>query len=151
MDFSRLGIFHSLDLLLPNSNLKDGDFFTDIIYDKNDLSTSCILNCKDHFIFKSMASGLNLEEPYGKAKQLETIVSENIEYAKNEQFGYLTANAANSGTGLKITIILFIPCIIMRGELDSVREYLLELNRGIVRKRASKEDGDSISYIYMDW
>lgn len=146
MDYSTENLLSNLKFF--NSNKNNNISFTDIIYDKNDFSNCCLLNHKEHFMFKGIVAGFDLENTYKKAKELESIVGKKIEYAKNKQFGYLTSNIIDSGTGFKPSITLYIPCIALSGEYKELCNVLEENHFWLNRLGQKVEFNNPDSFLF---
>lgn len=64
---------------------------------------------EDHLRIQSIYPGLALEEAYTDASAADAILDEGAEVAYNEKFGYLTHCPTNLGTGMRASVMLFLP------------------------------------------
>ena len=74
-------------------------------------------------------SGLDFENAWSLASQIDDLIEQQLNFAFSPQWGYLTACPANVGTGLRVSVVLHLPALVMTGTIDSV---LRCLNRGNV-------------------
>lgn len=71
-----------------------------------------IMVCEeDHIRLQCIKRGLALEEAYKCACEADDILSEKLNYAWDEQFGYLTHCPTNLGTGMRASIMVFLPAL----------------------------------------
>lgn len=79
-----------------------------IIY-RNDGKISALLNDEDHLQVMGFRSGFDIDSIFDDLKEIDSRLQKNIEFAANQDFGYLTGNCLNSGSGLKFSARLFLP------------------------------------------
>lgn len=72
---------------------------------------SIMLGEEDHIRIQTLGSGASLEDLYDKASALDDKLEAKIEYAFDEQYGYLTACPTNIGTGLRASVMLHLPAL----------------------------------------
>jgi protein arginine kinase len=77
----------------------------------SDESLSVMIMEEDHYRIQSLRSGLALEAAYGEADQLDNMLSAGVDYAYDENFGFLTSCPTNVGTGLRASIMLHLPAL----------------------------------------
>ena len=76
-----------------------------------DERVSMVLNADDHIRLQVLASGLDLQECYAKADELDDYINEKIPYAFNEKYGYLTSYPTNVGTAMKASVVVHLPSL----------------------------------------
>ncbi len=76
-----------------------------------DESLSVMIMEEDHYRIQSLRSGLALKAAYGEADQLDNMLSEGVDYAYDENFGFLTSCPTNVGTGLRASLMLHLPAL----------------------------------------
>ncbi|MGE5495017.1 MAG: hypothetical protein ACM3S4_06955 [Burkholderiales bacterium] len=77
----------------------------------SDESLSVMILEEDHYRIQSLKSGLALEAAYGEADQLDNMLSAGVDYAYDENFGFLTSCPTNVGTGLRASLMLHLPAL----------------------------------------
>ncbi len=72
----------------------------------------CLLLCDtDHIRLQVMTAGLELQKAYETANRLEDIIGEQLPYAFDEKWGYLTECPTDLGTGMKASVLLHLPAL----------------------------------------
>lgn len=79
---------------------------------------SIMINEEDHLRIQSMMPGLQLEEAWQKADSYDDCLEARIDFAFDECFGYLTACPTNVGTGLRASVMLHLPALIMTRQIN---------------------------------
>lgn len=64
---------------------------------------------EDHFRLQSIYPGLALEEAYRDVSAVDEMLDNGADIAYNEKFGYLTHCPTNLGTGMRASVMLFLP------------------------------------------
>ena len=64
---------------------------------------------EDHVRIQSVYAGLALEEAYKAASEADTLLDDGAEIAFNEDYGYLTHCPTNLGTGMRASVMVFLP------------------------------------------
>lgn len=100
----------------------------------NQQNLSIMINEEDHIRIQSMASGLDLQTALNEALQVEKDMEEKLEFAYDEQFGYLTSCITNVGTGLRASAMVHLPGLVMTKQVKKMLEAIRDLGfvvRGI--------------------
>ena len=83
-------------------------------------SLSIMINEEDHIRIQSLHAGLNLKQAWNEADNIDTKLEKNIKYAFSKSLGYLTSCPSNVGTGLRASVMLHLPGLVLLEEMDSV-------------------------------
>lgn len=81
---------------------------------------SIMINEEDHLRLQFLRGGLRLEEVYEQADQFDDVLSGAVRYAFSPKYGHLTACPTNTGTGLRASVMLHLPGVVMAQEMDRV-------------------------------
>ncbi len=73
---------------------------------------SCMVNEEDHLRFQALRPGLDVESAWRAADDLNRRMGSHLEYATSERLGFLTACPANTGTGLRASVLVHLPGIL---------------------------------------
>ena len=65
-----------------------------------------MINEEDHIRVQCITAGLNLMKLMNMAIKLDDFLEENLDYAFNEKFGYLTTCPTNIGTGMRASVMI---------------------------------------------
>ena len=87
----------------------------------NDDENICIMvNEEDHLRMQVFSAGLELENLVGLMTEIDDKLSELVNYAYNEKYGYLTACPTNVGTGLRVSVMVHLPGLAETGNLNKI-------------------------------
>lgn len=85
-----------------------------------DKTMSIMLMEEDHIRLQVILSGLALDEAYSLASKVDDVLEENLTYAFDNDFGYLTACPTNTGTGMRASVMLHLPALTMTDNISRV-------------------------------
>lgn len=81
---------------------------------------SIMLMEEDHIRLQIIESGGGIKEAYTTASRVDDVIEESLEYAFDENFGYLTACPTNAGTGLRASVMLHLPALTMTDNIGRI-------------------------------
>lgn len=76
-----------------------------------DRAISIMINEEDHIRLQVIKHGLCLKEAYDIANQLDTQLSEKLDFAFSDKLGYLTQCPTNLGTGMRASVMLHLSAL----------------------------------------
>lgn len=82
----------------------------------DDGSLAIMINEEDHLRIQCLLPGLQVEECYKKAIELDDFLEEHLDYAFDEKIGYLTSCPTNVGTGMRASVMLHLPALSITGQ-----------------------------------
>ena len=88
---------------------------------------SVMVNEEDHLRLQSLESGLRIAEAFNSVEALETELGELVPYAFHREFGYLTACPTNAGTGLRASVLIHLPGLVLTKEIGKVLSGLQQV------------------------
>ncbi|MCL1843124.1 MAG: protein arginine kinase [Defluviitaleaceae bacterium] len=77
----------------------------------DDQNVSVMLNEEDHVRIQSIKPGEGLAGAYETARHIDDLIEERVEFAFHTDYGYLTACPTNTGTGLRASYMIHLPCL----------------------------------------
>lgn len=89
---------------------------------------SIMVNEEDHFRVQVMHSGLALEETWAQIDEIDDEIEAAVSYAFHERLGYLTACPTNVGSGMRVSVMLHLPALVMTRQIDKVFRSLQKIN-----------------------
>lgn len=110
-------------------------------------SVSIMINEEDHLREQCIVKGFDLDNAYGKMSKIDEKIAGAMKFAYDEQLGYLTACPTNLGTGMRASVMLFLPALAINGIIGKVVQNITRLGltvRGIYGE-GSKAEG----YVYQ--
>lgn len=81
---------------------------------------SIMLMEEDHIRLQIIMGGYHLDEAYDLADKVDDVLEESLVYAFDERFGYLTACPTNAGTGLRASVMMHLPGLVLTGNINRV-------------------------------
>lgn len=85
-------------------------------------NVSIMVNEEDHIRIQALFSGIQLEKAYMVCDGIDSIISEKADYAFDDKYGYLTSCPTNIGTGMRASVMLHLPALVMTGYMKSILE-----------------------------
>ena len=107
-------------------------------------NVSIMINEEDHLRLQVMRSGFSLDEAWQDIDRLDDHLEGRINYAFSEEFGYLTACPTNVGTGMRASVMLHLPALVLTKQIEKVFRALQKINlavRGLYGE-GSRASGD---------
>ena len=92
---------------------------------------SLMINEEDHLRIQVMQSGLDLESAWQRVNQIDDLVEQKVTYAYHERLGYLTACPTNVGTGMRVSVMLHLPALVLTRQIDRVFRSLQKINLAV--------------------
>jgi len=90
------------------------------VFIDNSESLSIMINEEDHIRLQVISSGLSMTECWEKAHEIDSKLSQKINYAYDDKFGHLTSCPTNVGTGLRASILIHLPGLVLTREIENV-------------------------------
>ena len=112
-----------------------------------DDSVSIMVNEEDHLRVQVLASGLDLEHALDIANKIDDVLDESLDYAFDDQLGFLTACPSNLGTGLRASVMLHIPALEKAGALNKMSGTISKL--GLTLRGTYGEGSKAMGSIYQ--
>jgi len=92
-----------------------------------DETTAVMVNEEDHLRIQGIVEGFSLRKAYERVSEVDERIGEEVEYAFSEKFGFLTACLTNVGTGLRASVMLHLPGLVMTRQMPKVFETAFRL------------------------
>jgi protein arginine kinase len=82
---------------------------------------------EDHLRLQVLLPGLNLHEAWRVIDQLDDDLSQHLPYAFSDRYGYLTACPTNVGTGLRCSVMIHLPALVMTRQIQKMINAVSQL------------------------
>ncbi|MDO8603231.1 MAG: protein arginine kinase [Candidatus Omnitrophota bacterium] len=89
---------------------------------------SIMINEEDHLRMQVMKSGFNLKEAWQILDEIDTELGNSLDFAYSVDFGYLTACPTNTGTGMRASVMLHLPSLVMTKQIGKVLQAITKLS-----------------------
>ncbi|MGI6551989.1 MAG: protein arginine kinase [Bacillota bacterium] len=90
----------------------------------SDESVSIMVNEEDHLRIQLLLPALQLHETWRMANVLDDALEETLDYAFDESLGYLTTCPTNVGTGLRASLMVHLPALVMSKQAGKILNAL---------------------------
>lgn len=85
---------------------------------RNDEVVNVMVNEEDHIRIQCIMPGLRLDEAWQLANQLDDALETVVPYAFHDRYGYLTACPTNVGTGIRASVMMHLPGLVLSGQIN---------------------------------
>ena len=92
---------------------------------------SLMINEEDHLRIQAMQSGLDLGGVWERINRIDDLIEEKVTYAFHERLGYLTACPTNVGTGMRVSVMLHLPALVITRQIDKVFRSLQKISLAV--------------------
>ena len=90
------------------------------LYLAGDDSASLMVNEEDHLRLQGVVSGLDLDTAWQRVRQSEEELDCALDFAFSEELGYLTACPTNVGTGMRASVFMHLPSLVLTKKIRQV-------------------------------
>ncbi len=132
---------HIISPQMMENNRKRGILLSD------DNKISILLNEEDHIRIQVMEAGFELEKCFQEANRVDDWMEQTVDYAFDEQIGYLTCCPTNAGTGMRASVMMHLPALTMSGTINRVIDSLNQL--GLTVRGIFGEGSKATGHIYQ--
>jgi len=92
---------------------------------------SLMVNEEDHLRIQLMKSGLDLTKAWEQINAIDDAIEAQVNYAFDERLGYLTACPTNVGTGMRVSVMLHLPALVITRQIDKVFRSLQKISLAV--------------------
>ncbi len=92
---------------------------------------SIMVNEEDHLRIQGLNSGFQLRATWERVDEADTVIERELSYAFHPQFGYLTICPTNVGTGLRASVMLHLPALVMTRQIDKVFQAVSKISLAV--------------------
>lgn len=85
-----------------------------------DEASAIRINEEDHLRIQTLEGGLALETAFERAVSIDRALAERVDYAFSETLGYLTACPTNVGTGMRASVLVHLPALVLTQKIKTV-------------------------------
>jgi protein arginine kinase len=92
---------------------------------------SVMVNEEDHLRIQGLRSGFQLRQTWEQVDEVDTRLERQLEFAFSPQFGYLTVCPTNVGTGMRASVMVHLPALVMTRQIDKVFQAVSKINLAV--------------------
>ncbi len=86
-----------------------------------------MVNEEDHLRLQAMVSGFALDDAYAVLDSVDSELGRLLPFAFHSEFGYLTSCPTNAGTGLRASVLIHLPGLVLTKEINKVLQGLAQV------------------------
>ncbi len=131
---------------LISRDLAEGSGPRALFSDENK-SLSVMVCEEDHIRLQCILPGLALQDAYRFACECDDRLDDALPISFDDRLGYLTHCPTNLGTGLRASVMLFLPALTERGTIPSLAHQLSKI--GLTMRGLYGEGSDSRGFLYQ--
>lgn len=114
---------------------------------RDDEKATIMINEEDHIRIQVLLPGLDIVEGWEISSKIDDSLDGKINYAFDEEFGYLTSCPTNAGTGLRASVMVHLPCVTMTGHLNLIMDGLRKI--GLTTRGLYGEGSKALGHFYQ--
>lgn len=113
----------------------------------DDESIAIMVNEEDHLRIQSLRPGFQIKEAWMTANQVDDVFEKNLEYAFDEKRGYLTSCPTNVGTGIRASVMLHLPALVMTQQINRILQAITQV--GLAVRGLYGEGSEAIGNLFQ--
>ncbi|MCZ8206541.1 hypothetical protein [Gemmatimonas sp.] len=90
-------------------------------------SVGLLVNEEDHLRLQALRSGFAVPQAFEGVSRLDRELGAQVPYAFHREFGFLTACPTNAGTGLRASVLIHLPGLVLTKEIGKVLAGLQQM------------------------
>ena len=116
---------------------------------RNDGRLCCTVNMTDHVRISSFVPGFDFQEAYDLVHSVDASLQKNIQFAASYDFGFLTKKVKDSGSGMKLSVQLHLPCLTLQGKIRIIAENLKKKGLALTSCFGAGEGSAALGFYYQ--
>jgi protein arginine kinase len=96
-----------------------------------DRSLSIMINEEDHLRMQAFGQGLALDRVWRMINQVDDELDDKLNFAFSSQYGYLTACPTNVGTGMRASVMLHLPALVLAEQINQIIQAVGKLGLAV--------------------
>lgn len=131
---------------LISPHLAENSPFGACVLSENE-EVSIMINEEDHIRIQCLYPGFQLTEALAMANEIDDWVEKNVDYAFDENVGYLTSCPTNVGTGLRASVMVHLPGLVLTQQMNRIIPAINQL--GLVVRGIYGEGSEALGNIFQ--
>ncbi|MDD3119736.1 MAG: protein arginine kinase [Victivallales bacterium] len=112
-----------------------------------DESFGIMVNEEDHLRMQFLRPGFQLKNVWTEIDRIDDIISRHIPYAFDKELGFLTSCPTNVGTGIRASVMLHLPGLVLSNQINAVIQGVSKL--GLVVRGIFGEGTKNLGNLYQ--
>jgi protein arginine kinase len=106
-----------------------------------------MVNEEDHLRLQVFRSGFDIAGAFGAASKLDRELGAQVPYAFHPEFGFLTSCPTNTGTGMRASVLIHLPGLVLTQEIGKVLQGLQQM--GLTYRGLYGEGSDVVGNFFQ--
>jgi protein arginine kinase len=94
-------------------------------------SLALMINEEDHLRLQAMSSGFALHDAHTVADGADRELEQSLDFAFSDELGYLTACPTNTGTGMRASVLVHLPALVLLQEIQQVLKGITQVGLNV--------------------
>jgi protein arginine kinase len=90
-----------------------------------------MINEEDHLRIQCLSPGFQVRETWEWASKIDDLFEESVDYAFDEKLGYLTSCPTNVGTGIRASVMMHLPALVITGQINRVLSAVTQIGLAV--------------------
>ena len=86
-----------------------------------------MVNEEDHLRLQALRSGFQIQEAFAEIDRVDRELGSEVPYSYHQEFGFLTACPTNVGTGMRASVLIHLPGLVLTKEIGRVLASLQQM------------------------
>lgn len=113
----------------------------------NNEEVSIMINEEDHIRIQCIYPGLQLDRALELANYIDNRLEQKLDYAYDEKWGYLTSCPTNVGTGMRASVMMHLPGLVLTQQMNRIIPAINQL--GFVVRGIYGEGSEALGNIFQ--
>ena len=92
---------------------------------------SVMINEEDHLRMQALRPGFQIREAWTAIDRMDSALEKKLEYAFDNELGYLTACPTNLGTGIRVSAMLHLPGLVLSEQINPIIQSVNKLGLAV--------------------
>lgn len=112
-----------------------------------DESISIMVNEEDHIRIQVLLPGFQLQQTWEIGTKIDDSFEKHVNYAFDEKRGYLTSCPTNVGTGIRASVMLHLPALVMTQQINRILQAINQV--GLVVRGIYGEGSEALGNLFQ--
>lgn len=112
-----------------------------------DKKVSIMLNEEDHIRIQTLEKGMSLKECWELSTKIDDVIEESVDYAFDNELGYVTSCPTNIGTGMRASVMIHLPALSITNQIEKLFYGVSQL--GVAVRGVYGEGTKSLGHLYQ--
>jgi protein arginine kinase len=131
--------------LISQEHAKGGRSRSVII--SEDETAGIMVNEEDHLRLQTIQSGFTLQEAWNRINDIDNSLDDLLTYAFMPDFGFLTSCLTNTGTGLRASVMMHLPGLVITGGITYIIQKIRQA--GLTVRGIYGEHSEAVGDLYQ--